>query len=176
MILNVDKFSTTSIQDNIHLFLMAGFETTSNQVSHIILMLALHPEIQEKSYQEVKEIFRTDQVDFNMESLNKLIYLDQVIKETMRLFPVAQLLVKTVARDFELDGHILPAGTTLMISLNHLHRRKDIWGLNANQFDPENFSQENSARRHPYSFIPFSAGKRNCLGIQIQQKKLKGKC
>lgn len=167
MIVNEDKFTESAIRDNIHLFLLAGFETTGNTVSFAILMMALHPEMQEKLYREIVEIFTAEEVEFNMENLNKLNYLDQVIKETMRLFPVAQLLVKTTLTEFELDGHILPKGTTLMISLHNLHRRKDFWGENSDRFDPENFSSEIVAGRHPYSFIPFSSGKRNCLGINF---------
>lgn len=58
----------------------------------------------------------------------------------------------------------IPAGITLLINFYTLHRRKDIWGEDAEQFNPDHFLPENVEKRHPYSFLPFSGGQRNCIG------------
>lgn len=58
----------------------------------------------------------------------------------------------------------VPAGVEMCIGIFTLHRNKDIWGPNVNEFDPDRFLPENSKNRHPYAYIPFSSGVRNCIG------------
>lgn len=52
-----------------------------------------------------------------------------------------------------------------MLSFHHLHRNSEVWGPKADGFDPDNFLPEKIAARHPYSYLPFSAGPRNCIGL-----------
>lgn len=54
----------------------------------------------------------------------------------------------------------------MFISFSNLHRKKELWGESANEFYPENFNEENSAKRHPYAYLPFSLGPRNCVGAK----------
>jgi hypothetical protein len=63
-----------------------------------------------------------------------------------------------------LDGVEIPAGITLLINFYTLHRRPDVWGDDAEEFNPDHFLPENVEKRHPYSFLPFSGGQRNCIG------------
>ena len=65
-----------------------GHETSALVMSNAILMLALHPDVQHKVVQELKEVYGSVDEAIDNESLTKLVYLDMVIKETMRLFPV----------------------------------------------------------------------------------------
>lgn len=103
--------------------------------------------------------------EINLESLNKLQYMERVIKETLRIAPVGPVIFRETMADFELEkGMIIPKGTTFILNIYALHRRKDIWGEKAEIFDPDNFLPENVAKRHPCSFIPFSTGRRNCIG------------
>lgn len=164
LICNEEKFTEASIRDNLALLLLAGFETTANQAAHTILMLAMHPEIQEKVYQEMSEVFDSKDVEFTGEILNTLRYLDQVVRETMRMFPIIPMISRQLHDDMVLDGHKIPSGTIIFMNIAALHRRPDIWGPNSEKFDPDHFSPENTANIHPYAFIPFSAGKRNCTG------------
>ncbi len=61
----------------------------------------------------------------------------------------------------------------LILSFHHLHRNKEVWGANADRFDPDNFLPENVASRHAYSYLPFSAGPRNCIGIKYGWSSVK---
>ena len=71
------------------------------------------------------------------------------------------------------DEFEIPAGITLLINFYSLHRRKDIWGENAELFNPDHFLQENIDKRPPYSFLPFSGGARNCIGYRYAMISLK---
>lgn len=62
------------------------------------------------------------------------------------------------------DDYIVPSGTELIIGMFNMQRNKDVWGPNADQFNPDHFQFESFKEKHSYSFIPFSAGPRNCIG------------
>lgn len=82
------------------------------------------------------------------------------------------LLRHTITRNelSDTDNLVVPAGVDIIIPIYHLHRDPKYWGPNADNFDPENFSEEKNANRHPCSFIPFSYGPRNCIGERQTNK------
>lgn len=65
------------------------------------------------------------------------------------------------------DRHTLPKGAEVFVAFFKMHRDPAIWGPDADRFDPDNFMPEKVAQRHPYAFLPFSAGSRNCLGFKF---------
>lgn len=173
LICHDNKFSDIEIRDHVYTVIAAGFETTALQSAHIILLLAMHPEVQEKVYQEIIQVFPTLDTDIEYENLNMLTYMERVIKETMRLCPAVPVIGRQTMEEVDIGEHKVPAGMTLLISFYNLHRRKDIWGPNADKFNPDNFSPENMAKRHLYSFLPFSGGTRNCIGHRYAMISLK---
>ncbi|XP_011293990.2 probable cytochrome P450 313a4 [Musca domestica] len=166
-----------AISSMIHLF-GAGFETTSSTLYFVMLMLAMHPEYQEKAYAEICEMFPdNDDGEFEMtyEHLAQLSYLDMFIKETMRLFPTVPHFGRlVVGGDLKLsNGVIIPEGLELTVNTYNLHRNKDVWGPRADIFDPDNFLPSKVETRHPYAFIPFSKGIRFCIGMRYAEMNLK---
>ncbi|XP_055607396.1 probable cytochrome P450 313a4 [Uranotaenia lowii] len=143
----------------------AGNDTTSTTLVNCLLMLAMFPEVQDRVYQEIMLSCPID--DVSIEDVSKLVYTEMVCKETMRLFPVGPMLARTATADFKLDdNNMIPAGATLVMVVYILHRNVQIWGPDANEFNPDHFLPEQVAKRHPYSYLPFSGGPRNCLGIR----------
>ncbi|XP_059621733.1 cytochrome P450 4c21-like [Phlebotomus argentipes] len=152
-----------------------GFETSALISSYCVLMLAMHPKIQQKVYEEIEGIFGKDCKNpvVEYEHFNRLEYLDRVLKETLRLFPVVPYFARKVSKDFNLAGHKVPAGVRIMISMITVHHDKEIWGEDAEKFNPDNFLPERVQTRHPYSYFPFGGGIRNCIGMKYSLMSMK---
>ncbi|XP_062555553.1 cytochrome P450 4c21-like [Armigeres subalbatus] len=159
-------FSTQSLSEQILTIMGAGYDTSANMVAHCCLFLAMFPEIQEKLALEIQTVLPDSVQDLTADTLKSLPYLDKFFKECLRLTPVGSTIARVNMTDIELDGCRIPKGNIFVFNFFVLHRRKDIWGPNAEQFDPENFSPERAKGRHPFAFLPFSGGSRNCIGAR----------
>jgi len=168
------QFTEKIVKEQIETVVIAGNETSALTLSYVLLMLAMHPHIQERVYDELRSVYDTQTEDSTYEQIQKLPYLDSVLKEGMRLFPVAPFLVRTVCADIQLSNCTAPKDAFIMLSLYNLHRNEQEWGPNADDFDPDNFLlSERVSARHPYSFLPFSGGPRNCIGLQYAMISMK---
>lgn len=138
----------------------------------VLLMLAINQDVQERVYEEISaNVSDVEALDYD--TLTKLEYMDRTIKETMRMFPLAQILLRQTDEDVQLTECIIPKGTVLVLSVFKMHRNKEIWGPTADEFDPERFLPESSEGRHPYAYLPFSAGPRNCIGAKYAMIAMK---
>ncbi|XP_050316678.1 probable cytochrome P450 313a4 [Bactrocera neohumeralis] len=154
--------------------LAASYETSAAVLYTCMLMLAMHPEIQERVFQEIRSVFPIEVISVEYEDLKKLPYLDMFFSEALRLAPPISFIARKTAQDSEIcPGVILPKGAQIAISIYELHRRKEIWGPDASRFNPDNFLPENIVKRHPYSYMPFSKGARNCLGFRYAEISLR---
>ena len=79
------------------------------------------------------------------------------LKESLRLFPSVQVIGRTLLADLNVNDHVIPKGTDVMMVPYVLHRLPQFWD-SPDEFDPERFSKEKSGNRHPFAFVPFSAG------------------
>lgn len=121
-------------------------------------MLAMHQDIQEKAFDEVQQVMRQSNGDITDCELHKMQYLEMVIKETMRLFPVLPIHARMATDDIKLENYTIPRGANIVISVFNAHRNPNNWGSDADKFIPERFLPDNFAKVHPYAFIPFSRG------------------
>lgn len=126
----------------------------------VLFMLAMHPECQEKAYAELVSFFPNKDVDVSIDDLRKLTYVDNCVKEALRVFPTVALIARSVRGDIQLRDFTIPAGASVGIDIFSLHRSKKFWGDNADQFIPERFD---SSLSHPYAYMAFSHGPRNCI-------------
>ncbi|CAD6995510.1 unnamed protein product [Ceratitis capitata] len=142
------KMSHHSLIGESNTIVSAAFETSANGLLSSLLMLAIHPVVQERLYDEIH-----------------LPYLDMVVNETLRLLPPIPIIGRQVVKNTTLsNGLVLPRGLEILISIFDLHRRTDIWGANAHEFNPDNFLPGNLEEKHTHAYIPFSKGIRNCIG------------
>ena len=173
ILLNEDKFTAKEIKDHILTF-VSGHETWAVCLAHTILLLAIHPDVQEKCFHEINTIYSSENVVFDQETLNSFKYLELVQKEVLRLMPTVPFVLREALEDFELeDGLVIPKGVNFFINFFVLHRRPEIWGENAEQFNPDNFLPENISKRPNFSYLPFSAGQRNCIAYTYSVLSLK---
>lgn len=156
-----------------HVFMLQGHETSALTLSAALLMLAMHQEVQDKVMQEIEDVFDLSNEEVDNLKLNQLPYLEMVIKECMRLFPVLPMVGRQCSKDIVLNTCTIPAGCTIMINIYNAHRSTKSWGEDANLFKPERFSQENFSQIHPYAYVPFSAGPRICIGLKYAMNVMK---
>ncbi|KXJ82716.1 hypothetical protein RP20_CCG011896 [Aedes albopictus] len=157
-------FNDEEIQHNVRTMIAAGNDTSAIAISHCCLWLAMYPEIQERVYREIKEHFPSHESEITPESLKQLIYTEMSIKETLRLSGPAPNIARETLADVELDGLTIPRGTTIILCLYALHRRPEIWGPQADRFNPDNFREDVCRERPVGVFVPFSSGPRDCIG------------
>nr|CAD7256508.1 unnamed protein product [Timema shepardi] len=127
---------------------------------------------EDKVVKELDSIFGDSDRDANYRDIQEMKYLDMVIKEILRLFPSVPAFVRNLREDVELDEYTLPKGANITIGAFALHRDPDYFP-DPEKFDPERFSPENSQGRHPYQYVPFSAGSRNCIGQRFAMLEMK---
>ena len=148
------------------LFLIAGHEVITNTLSFITYLLATHPDCQERLLKEV-DLFMGKHPAPEYHSLQEgLPYLDMVISETLRMYPPAFRFTREAAQDCEVLGQRIPAGTVLEIAVGALHHDPEHWP-NPETFDPERFTAEARLQRRPFTYLPFGAGPRSCLGVRL---------
>lgn len=173
IIRNEEKFSNKEILDHVLNF-VAGYEILAGALAHVILSLAMHPEIQQTLYESIQKSIFTEEDVRNSNIVKGIEDLDLVLKETFRLMPTVPMIMREVTDDFEIEpGLVIPKGVKLVINFCALHRRKDIWGGDADKFKPERFSIENSENRHLFSYLPFSGGSRICIANKYSNIALK---
>jgi cytochrome P450 len=168
------RYSKNLIDEAITL-LFAGQDTSAATLSWTLHLLSLYPKVQSKLVEEVSNFFDngSSATDCSAKKvLSKLPYLDAVIKESMRLYPVAPFVVRKVSRRLKIPapadeaapGISLPDGSLACIWIYSLHRHPDFWGR-PNDFVPERWlEQTDKGIKTQGAYIPFAAGPRNCVG------------
>ncbi|KRK03843.1 probable cytochrome P450 313a1 isoform X3 [Drosophila yakuba] len=148
------------------IMIAAGYDTSALTVYHTLFLLANHPEHQDAVFEELCAAFpETGNFEITYPDIQKLDYLERVIKETLRLIPAIPITARETKNDVRLsNGVLIPKGVVIGIDMFHTHRNPEVWGPEADKFNPDNFLAENMELRHPYAYIPFARGKRNCIG------------
>lgn len=162
-------FTKQEIRATIISFLFGGFDAVAVALSWACYVLAQHSETQALAQAEVDRVLGGRLPSF--EDFKALDYLNQVLKETMRMNPPSSVTMREVALDFELAGYHIPKGTILFISISALHNNQEIWSA-PEKFLPERFSAENEKQRSRYAYIPFGVGARGCIGGNFAMTQL----
>uniref|UniRef100_A0A452Z305 Cytochrome P450 n=1 Tax=Aegilops tauschii subsp. strangulata TaxID=200361 RepID=A0A452Z305_AEGTS len=158
---NEFKMGIEEIIDECKTFYFAGKETTANLLTWATLLLALHKEWQDKAHGEVYQVCGKHKHP-NAENLSSLKIVNMVLKETLRLYPPALFINRTVTRDVKLGKLDIPAGTQLNLPIIDIHHDVDIWGANADEFDPLRFADGKSY--HLGAYFPLGLALPSVLG------------
>ena len=151
-----------NIQKQLITFLIAGHETTSGLLSFAIALLLKHPEVVLRARDVVDGVFAKGPPKF--EHLARLGYIEQILKETLRLYPTAPAFAIANKEDTLLDQrYALPRGSALIVLLPVLHRDPEVWAQ-PELFDPDRFDPARRDTILPHAWLPFGSGMRACLG------------
>nr|XP_044998606.1 cytochrome P450 3A9-like isoform X3 [Jaculus jaculus] len=153
------------------IFIFAGYETTSSALSFVLYLLATHPDVQKKLQDEIDAAL-PNKTPATYDALVHMEYLDMVVNETLRLYPIAGRLERVSKADVEINGVFIPKGTVVMIPSYALHRDPMCWP-EPEEFRPERFSKKNKDNINPYIYMPFGNGPRNCIGMRFALMNMK---
>lgn len=153
--------SESLLRDESITMFFAGHETTARTMTATWAALAAHPRVAARLHAELDDVLgdRTPTLD----DLHHLPYTLRVVKEVLRLWPAAPVYVRDAVEDTEVGGYPVPEGTPVMLAPFWTHRHPDFWD-DPEVFDPDRFTPEAEAARHPQAYHPFATGERVCIG------------
>ncbi len=154
-------FSDDELLDELITLIVAGFETSANTLNWVWYLLAGNPDVEEKVIDESSRLVPTASA-VTADSLAEMQYTQQVLDETLRLYPPVWLFTRRSREDDELDSFDVPGDTDIYLSPFILHRTAEFWP-DPERFDPGRFA-EGRLPKNERPYFPFSLGPRRCLG------------
>ncbi|OWR51565.1 putative cytochrome P450, partial [Danaus plexippus plexippus] len=170
MFSNSDAFTDSDIRQHVDTFVVAGEDTTAGVSMYCMLLVGSYSQVQDKIYEEINEIFGDDERDVTKEDLSRLVYLEAVLKETMRFYPIVPIIGRHLDKDVKLRNCTLSKGRTAILSIYGIHRHP-MWGPDADEFRPERWLSPLSNIQK--MFAGFSMGRRICIGKTYAMASLK---
>lgn len=159
-----EGMSDRQIRDEVMTMLIAGHETVASALTWTWYLLSTHPEIENRLFEEVHTVLKGNPP--STKDLENLPYTAQVFTEALRLYPPAWLITRKAMGEDEILGYSIPPGAIIVISPYVIHRLKEHWE-NPEAFIPERFARDPEGTSHRFTFIPFGAGPRLCIGNQF---------
>ncbi|XP_052740575.1 putative cytochrome P450 CYP13A3 [Bicyclus anynana] len=157
-------YSDTELREETLVLLLAATDTTATASCLASVLLANHPRVQRRLYDEIQQVL--GESERTLDNLSKLKYLDAVVKETLRLYPPAPVTVRRCTADIDLpSGLTLKEGCYFLVNFWGLHRNPHCWGADADQFRPERFLSATPDQLA--AFMPFGHGPRSCTGFNL---------
>ena len=152
------------VTDNLLTFIAAGHETTAKALTWTLYLLSRSPSLQDRVREEVEAVCGSGTIAAR--HIEGLRITQRVLKESMRLYPPAPVMTRVTARDLDLGGHRLRAGTLIVIPIFAIHRHRQLWD-DPDRFDPDRFLPEAESHHLRTQFMPFGFGPRTCIGMSF---------
>ncbi|KAK7286830.1 hypothetical protein RJT34_22109 [Clitoria ternatea] len=156
----------TIIKANVMNLILAGSDTSSTTMTWILAMLTKNPSALKRAQDEIDQHVGRDRRTVEASDIKNLVYLQAIVKETLRLYPPGPLLVPHEAReDCYIQGYYVPKGTRVFANVWKLHRDPTLWS-EPHKFSPQRFINENGEihEAHHFEYLPFGSGRRACPG------------
>lgn len=152
-----EPMAERALLDEVMTLIVAGHETTASTLGWTWYLLSQNEAVEERLHAAVGAMAADDP------AAEPDPYVEQVLQESLRLYPPVWLFTRRALADDRLGGFHVPAGTDIFICPYLLHRQRAHWS-DPEAFDPERFTAAAAARRHRFAYLPFSAGPRHCIG------------
>ena len=163
---DIPEFDHQQTLDELKQYLWAGTETTALTLSWAMYVSWMYPEVAEKIRAEGEAVYGNREMTWP--DVAKLSYTRQVIQETMRVYPPIWALMRTAAVEDEINGQIIMPGDHIVMCTYVAHHSPKYWS-DPDKFIPERFEKERMKKRVKYTYLPFGAGKRACIGGTLSQ-------
>nr|UVC58037.1 CYP706V6 protein [Isodon rubescens] len=155
--------------------LIGGTDTTSTMIEWVMAELLNHPKVMEEVQHELNEVVGKKNI-VEESHIPKLVYLDAVLKETMRVHPIGPLLPRTPNRDCTVGGYTIPKDSGVYVNIWSIQRDPAVWD-NPSEFRPERFLADETGKwgfsGKNMNYIPFGSGRRVCAGLPLAEIMLR---
>ncbi|KAM3616931.1 uncharacterized protein V6R79_026344 [Siganus canaliculatus] len=150
---------------------LAGTETTSSTIRYALTVLIKYPKIQEKMQQEIDAAIGRERCPY-MEDRKSLPFTDAVLHEVQRLMDIVPMSVPHYAlHDISFRGYTIPKDTVIIPLLHSVLKEEKLWETPWS-FNPHHFLDQNGNFKKNPAFLPFSAGKRSCVGESLARMEI----
>ncbi|NP_001352339.1 cytochrome P450 4C1-like [Aethina tumida] len=166
-----ENLTDNYISEEMFLFAGAATDTTAYTIAYACCLLGMHPEIQEKIYKEIIETIGKEE-EILYSDLSKLKYTEMALNETQRILPSIPIIGRHTTADISLGDKVIPKNTGIIISIFNIHRNPEYYP-DPLVFNPDRFLPEEVAKRPQNTFLPFSQGPRNCIGMKYASMLMK---
>ncbi|KAL3273888.1 hypothetical protein HHI36_015313 [Cryptolaemus montrouzieri] len=175
---NTNSISDTDIASQAFIFFLAGYESIARSMCFLVYELAINSDVQNRLYEEITENIPTTG-EPTYETILNMTYLDMVVTENLRKWPVAMATDRIVTKPYTIQPELpeehaveLNVGLQIFIPIYGIHRDPTYYE-NPEKFDPERFSPENRKNIDPYTYLPFGIGPRNCIASRFALLEMK---
>ncbi|MFW5966101.1 MAG: cytochrome P450 [Persicimonas sp.] len=159
-----ERMSDEEIRDEIMTFMIAGHDTTSNLLAWALYLLSKHPGTRARLESEIDDVLEARVPD--IDEVRSLDFLEQVVDETLRLYPPAWTIEREPIEDDVIAGYHIPAGSIVAVGPYFVHHNPRVWE-NPEGFDPDRFGPDAERPDHRYAHFPFGGGPRMCVGADF---------
>jgi cytochrome P450 len=156
-----ERMTDRQLRDEVLTIFIAGHETTANALAFTFYLLAKHPEVMKRVHDELTRVIGSGEITFD--KLQQLEYCTMVIKESMRLYPPAWIIVREAVQDDVLDGYHIHKGDKVLASPFAMQHSERYWDR-PEEFKPERFAADKIKEMPRYAYFPFGGGARMCVG------------
>ncbi|XP_022827250.1 cytochrome P450 4C1-like [Spodoptera litura] len=156
-------FNDVELRNTMDNMIIAAFDTTIYQMLYVLICIGSSPEVQDKILEEINSVLGKDK-QLKSNNLSQLVYLDAVVKEAIRLYPVGPLIGRHTTVHTKLRNVTIPAESPVIVHIWAINRSKRYWGSDAEEFKPERWLDSKTMPKHQAAFATFGPGRRGCVG------------